>query len=86
MAQDVGPETNPEVPGGQVGQRQTREDVAPNLQPMQRIENRVPNRIQNRIRNRIDENYDSQATTTSPFEGANGQSRSADARARRRDR
>lgn len=60
---------------GRIGQRQTREEAAPNMEPLSRIQNRIANRVQSRIRNRIDPYYDPQANTTSPFEVAGDQSR-----------
>lgn len=60
---------------GEVGTRQTREDAAPNLEPLGRINSRIENRIQNRIRNRIDRNYDPTANATSPFERAEERNR-----------
>lgn len=58
---------------GAVGQRQRREDVAPEADPMQRINNRVANRVESRMRNRIDRYYDPRANTTSPFKDAAAQ-------------
>jgi len=60
---------------GEVGQRQTRADMAPATEPMARITSRINNRVQNRIRNRIDRNYDPQANATSPFKVAEDQTR-----------
>lgn len=60
---------------GQIGQRQTRAQMAPNVKPLGRIQNRVANRVQNRIRNRIDRNYDPQANATSPFRVAGDRAR-----------
>lgn len=68
---------------GQVGQRQAREEAAPNVEPMGRINNRVANRVQSRIRNRIDRFYDPQANAASPFEVAGEQARAAGRRTRR---
>lgn len=68
---------------GQAGQRQTREEAAPNIKPMGRIDNRIANRVQSRIRNRIDRYYDPQANAASPFVIAGAQAR-ATARPRRR--
>lgn len=68
---------------GEVGQRQTREEAAPGVEPMSRINSRIPNRVQNRIRNRIDRYYDPKANTTSPFEVAADQAENADTRMRR---
>jgi len=66
-----------EVGNGQVGQRQTRAEAGPMVQPMGRIQSRIANRIQSRIRNRIDRNYDPQANAISPFRAAEEQSRPA---------
>jgi hypothetical protein len=55
---------------GRVGQRQTRQEAAPNVQPLARVSGRINNRVQSRIRNRIDRNYNPQANATSPFEVA----------------
>lgn len=52
---------------GRAGERQTRENVAPNFSPTDRIANRIENRVQSRIRNRIDQDYDPQANAESPF-------------------
>lgn len=62
---------------GQVGQRQTANSSQTNIEPMGRLNNRIANRVQNRIRNRIDRQYDPRANTTSPFEVAAEQSKSA---------
>ena len=76
-AQEVRPASTAEAPAGTVGQRQTREEAAPNVEPVGRITNRVQNRLQNRVRNRIDRNYDPQANATSPFEVADERTRRA---------
>lgn len=76
-SQEVRPAMTLEAPSGTVGQRQTREETAPSVEPMRRIANRVQNRLQNRIRNRIDQNYDPQANATSPFEVADERTRRA---------
>jgi hypothetical protein len=49
----------PLTDAGQIGQRQTRADVAKGagIQPMARINNRVSTRIETRFRNRLDRNY-----------------------------
>lgn len=60
---------------GQVGQRQTRQEVAPAVDQMGRINNRVPSRVQSRIRNRIDRFYDPRANAESPFAIASDQAR-----------
>lgn len=67
---------------GAVGQRQTRDEAAPNIRPLGRIESRVANRVQSRIQNRIDRYYDPQANATSPFEVAGDQARIAGRRRR----
>ncbi len=77
MAQDVSASQTTDSSVGQVGQRQTREDSAPNIQPMGRINSRVTNRVQSRIRNRLDRYYDPQANAASPFEIAGEQTRRA---------
>lgn len=61
---------------GRVGQRQTREEAAPNNRPLGRLQSRVQNRVQSRLRNRIDRYYDPQAAT-SPFEVAGDQAQTA---------
>lgn len=60
---------------GRAGERQTREQAAPNIKPTGRISNRINNRVQSRIRNRIDRNYDPQANARSPFEVAEEEAR-----------
>jgi len=69
---------------GQIGQRQTREQIAEDagIEPMARITSRIQNRAQTRIRNRIDRYYDPQANTTSPFAVAGEQARAAGRRRR----
>lgn len=69
---------------GQVGQRQTREQVAQaaGVEPTGRIDGRIQNRVQARIRNRIDRYYDPQANAIAPFTVAGAQLRTT-ARARR---
>lgn len=74
-AQDAQPGQAPSVTNGEVGQRQTREEAAPNLQSLRRVQNRVSNRVQLRLRNRIDRFYNPQANATSPFEVASDQAR-----------
>lgn len=66
------------VNGNRVGQRQTREQVAPiaGITPMTRINSRVANRVQSRFRNRIDRYYDPSANATSPFKVAEERARS----------
>ena len=61
---------------GEIGQRQAR-DVAPNIEPLGRINNRIENRVQNRLRNRVDRNYDATANATAPFERAQSRTRTA---------
>lgn len=62
---------------GQAGQRQTREQVAPNSEPMERIDSRVANRVQSRFRNRIDRFYNPQSNAAAPFQIAGEQARAA---------
>lgn len=61
----------------QVGQRQTREQIARDagIEPMARINARIQNRVQSRIRNRIDRDYNPQANAVSPFAVAGDQLR-----------
>lgn len=61
---------------GEVGQRQTREDVE-NVRPLARIDSRIANRVQSRLRTRIDRNYDLQGNTTSSFAVASDEAREA---------
>lgn len=68
--ESVDPGRNAEVAGTELGERQTREESAASVEPMQRISNRVENRIQNRIRNRIDRDYDPKGNATSSFDRA----------------
>lgn len=84
LAQEAQPGRTPTVAETQVGERQTREQAAPNIEPTQRISNRIQNRVQNRIRNRIDRNYNPEANTTSPFDIAAEQANAARRRAQRR--
>lgn len=65
----------PVVASGEVGQRQTRAEAAPNFEPLGRVQSRVQNRIQSRLRNRIDRFYDSTANAVSPFQTASDQAR-----------
>jgi hypothetical protein len=62
---------------GQVGQRQSRDDVTreAGLAPMGRVNARIANRVQSRIRNRIDRFYSPQANAASPFAVAGEQAR-----------
>ena len=62
---------------GEIGQRQTREKAAPNIEPLGRLDNRVENRVQNRLRNRVDRTYDPTANATAPFERAESRAREA---------
>lgn len=57
---------------GQVGQRQTRDQVAAaqGRAPLARIDTRLRNRVQSRIRNRIDRGYMSGASPTATFDAA----------------
>lgn len=83
LAQDTQAGRTAEVGGTEVGQRQTRDQAAPNVEPTRRISNRIQNRVQNRIRNRIDRYYDPQANAASPLEIAADQASVADRRAQR---
>lgn len=65
---------SPMVAGGQIGQRQEREDVA-SIEPTGRVDSRIPNRVQSRLRNRIDRFYDPQANAASPYVVAGDQAR-----------
>jgi hypothetical protein len=60
---------------GEIGQRQTREEAAPNIEPLGRINYRIENRVQSRLRNRVDRNYDATANVTAPFKRAEGRTR-----------
>lgn len=62
---------------GQAGQRQSREEAAPNIETTKRISSRVQNRVQSRIRNRIDRNYDPQTNAAAPFGSAEKEARRA---------
>jgi hypothetical protein len=62
---------------GTVGQRQTRDEIAPDIALVGRIDGRISNRVQSRIRNRIDRYYSPQANTASPFAIAEDQARAA---------
>lgn len=62
---------------GQVGQRQTREQIRPNAAPLDRIQSRITSRVQNRLRNRVDRYYDPQADATSSFDAADQQTQRA---------
>lgn len=63
------------IVNGEVGQRQARDEAAPNIQPLERISSRIQNRVQSRIRQRIDRNYTPQTDAASPFEVAGDQAR-----------
>lgn len=60
---------------GRAGERQTREQAAPNVHRIGRISSRIENRVQSRIRNRIDRNYDFKANAASPFKIAEEKAR-----------
>lgn len=60
---------------GQVGQRQTREQAASNIETTRRIASRIQNRVQSRLRNRIDGHYDPQANAAAPFRSAEDEAR-----------
>ena len=86
IAQDV-PQASQKQAGilsaGRVGQRQTRQQVAPSIEPMARINNRFQNRVQSRVHNRIDRYYDPRGNTMSPFSVAADQIKAANPRSRR---
>lgn len=65
------------VPAGNVGQRQMREQVTSNVEPMERIASRIDNRIPSRIHNRLDRWYDLQAGAADRIEAANERTRRA---------
>ena len=67
---------------GRTGERQTRDDITPNVEPMARINNRIQSRVQSRLRTRIDRGYNPDAVFLSPYETAADGARSA-GRARR---
>lgn len=58
----------PVTDAGQIGQRQTRADVAKvaGIQLMARINNRLSTRIETRFRNRLDRNYSEQSRLGGP--------------------
>lgn len=84
LAQEIQPGRNAAVGDTELGERQTREQAAPNIEPTRRISNRVQNRVQSRVRNRIDRNYNPKANATSPFEVAAEQTGAAGRRAQQR--
>ena len=75
IAAAADPVRTPDASVGEVGQRQTRDDAAPNIDPLGRINNRIENRVQNRLRNRIDRDYDPTANANAPFERAERKAR-----------
>jgi len=60
---------------GQAGQRQTREQAAPNIQPMDRIASRIQNRVQSRLRTRIDRDEAPIEAALTTFAAADEQTR-----------
>ncbi len=58
-----------------LGQRRTREQLAPKVPPLARVETRIAGRIQSRIRTRIDPSSNSQVNFGSLFVIAEQQSR-----------
>lgn len=56
---------------GEVGQRLTRWDIAPNIEPMARVNRRIENRVENRLTSRIDTENRREADANSAFEMAN---------------
>lgn len=82
--------TYPGVRGGAsglnqvAGKRQTKDDAASNIRPLDRVATRVENRVRNRLETRIGGLNDARATTTSAFEDADYRSRRARAKPVRR--
>lgn len=74
-AQDAQGGGTPVAATGKIGQRQTRAEAAPNIEPLGRLQTRVQNRVQLRLRNRIDRFYDPTGNATLPFEAASDQAR-----------
>ena len=68
---------NANTGSGIIGQRQTREQVAPYTQPLSRIDSRIANRVQNRLNLRIDENFAPQSDTSEAFRSAETETRSS---------
>lgn len=63
---------------GEVGQRQTRFDVAKGIVPTARVASRIQNRVESRIHSRIDLGYDPKIDATSSIEIAEKQARTSD--------
>lgn len=55
---------------GEVGQRLTRWDIAPNTEPMARINRRVESRVENRLSSRIESGGRDNEDANSAFESA----------------
>lgn len=53
---------------GEVGQRQTRFNVAKGIVPMARVASRIQNRVDSRIHSRIDRGYNPEVDATSSIE------------------
>jgi hypothetical protein len=79
LAQQSGGSQAPRSAVGQAGQRQTREDAATGVKPMDRLSNRIQNRIDLRLRTRIDPAAREQPTDLSPFVRATEQAQAASA-------
>lgn len=62
---------------GEVGQRQSRDQLETGTLPTARLNGRIQNRVQSRIRNRIDRYYNPTANATSPFQVASDEARTA---------
>lgn len=66
----------PATTNGEVGQRQTVGEAAPNIKPTERIQNRIQNRVQLRLGTRINGTYSPQGTAASAITAANNRVRS----------
>lgn len=77
------PPSDPNTSAGEVGQRQSREQAAPSLRPLERVASRITNRIQSRVHTRLDRYYDPQGNAQSPFKVAGEQARVAGRAVRR---
>jgi hypothetical protein len=76
MAQDAQAPQITDSAVGQAGQRQTRAQAAPGIEPMARIDSRIRDRVDSRIENRLDRYFVPQGSAASSFAVA-GQRRRA---------
>lgn len=60
---------------GEVGQRQSTANTAPNVNPAERVNNRIQNRVQNRLINRIDRYYAPRDNAAGAFDEASARVR-----------